>query len=163
MPGRGPLPSAQRQRDRDNRRRASDTAHVTDDGELRGPDFPHDVIPTPHPATVAWWTTWRRAPQAQLFLSTDWQVLRRAARLQEDVMTSAKVSAAAVSELRLIEERLGATYADRLRARITVDTAPALAPVTELPGAGIAARLAASRAAQAADELDAPDDTEPPF
>lgn len=145
MAGRGPTPQTHRQRERDTRRRASELAKVKDDGELRGPDFPLDIVRTPHPATLEWWDTWRGAPQAQLFVSTDWQTLKRAARLQDDVMSSPRVSAAAVSELRLIEERLGATYADRLRARIAIDRTPTLAPETELKTNDIAARLAASR------------------
>lgn len=152
MAGRGPAPLAQRQRDRDTRRRASAVVQLVADGELRGPDFPVAIVPEPHPATVEWWDTWRRAPQAQLFLPTDWETLKRAARLQDAVMTSPKVSAAALSELRLVEERLGATYADRLRVRIRVDTEPELAPVTELRPNDIAARLAASRAAAERDE-----------
>ena len=132
MAGRGPAPKAQHQRERDTRRRQADAVHLTRDGEVRGPEFPYDIIPEPHPATVAWWDTWRRAPQAQLFEETDWQTLRRAARLQEGVMTAIKVSAQAVSELRLIEERLGATVVDRQRAKIHIEAEGPDATVTEL-------------------------------
>ncbi|WNT44321.1 terminase small subunit [Microbacterium phage Mabodamaca] len=122
------------QRDRDTRRRQAGAVTVHADGELRGPEFPHDVIPHPHPATVEWWDTWRAAPQAALFLPTDWQTLKRAVRLQEDTMTAPRASAAAISELRLIEERLGATVVDRMRAKIAVSDAPApLAAVPDLP------------------------------
>jgi hypothetical protein len=132
MAGRGPAPKMQHQRERDTRRRQADAVSVADDGVLRGPDFPFDVVPEPHPATVSWWETWRRAPQAQLFEETDWQTLRRAARLQDAVMTAAKVSAQAVSELRLIEERLGATYVDRQRAKIRIERDAEEAEVVEL-------------------------------
>ena len=133
MAGNGPMPKEHRQRERDERRRNAEFTTVTNDGILRGPDFPYDVIPNPHPATVEWWETWRRAPQASLFLDTDWQTLKRAAKLQDDVYTLPRASAAAVSELRLIEERLGGTYVDRQKARIRVDRGePSDATVTPL-------------------------------
>jgi hypothetical protein len=145
MAGRGPAPQANHQRERDTRRRQGDAVHLTRDGVVRGPDFPYDVIPEPHPATVEWWETWRAAPQAQLFEATDWQTLRRAARLQDGVMTSLKVSAQAVSELRLIEERLGATVVDRQRAKIHIEAEGPDATVTELRSvssrASVTARL----------------------
>ena len=118
MAGRGPAPKAQHQRERDTRRRQSDSVVLTPDGVLRGPDLP---IPDPHPETVAWWDTWRISPQAQLFEDTDWEALKRAALLQDYVWKSPKPSAAAISELRLIEERYGATFVDRQRAKIRID------------------------------------------
>ncbi|WDS51638.1 terminase small subunit [Microbacterium phage Barnstormer] len=145
----GPVPQTTHQRDRDTRRRQAGTVTVHLDGELRGPEFPYDVIPHPHDATVAWWETWRKAPQAALFLETDWQTLKRAARLQDDVMTAPRASAAAVSELRLIEERLGATVVDRMRAKIAVsDAAPGLTAVNPVPSAPVS--LADRRTARAA-------------
>jgi hypothetical protein len=122
----------QHQRERDTRRRQADAVMLTRDGVLRGPDFPYDAVPEPHPATLSWWDTWRRAPQAQLFEDTDWQTLKRAARLQDGVMTAVKVSAQAVSELRLIEERLGATVVDRQRAKIQIEKEGEDAEVVEL-------------------------------
>ncbi|WDS52027.1 terminase small subunit [Microbacterium phage Caron] len=145
----GPAPQMSHQRDRDTRRRQAGTVTVHHDGELRGPEFPTDIIPHPHPATVAWWETWRKAPQAALFLDTDWQTLKRAVRLQEDVMTAPRASAAAVSELRLIEERLGATVVDRMRAKIAVSDAPApLAAVPDLPAPVSLADRRSERAAR---------------
>lgn len=158
MAGRGPAPKAQHQRERDTRRRQDGAVHLEDDGALRGPDFPLDVVPSPHPATVEWWDTWRRSPMASLFLPTDWQVLKRAARLQDDVMSAPRASAAAVSELRLIEERLGATYVDRQRAKITVagsDGSPS-APVTPLRPVDSRDRLAARLGRPTAPSTEAP-------
>jgi len=132
MAGRGPLQKETHQRERDTRRRQSDAVMLTRDGVLRGPDFPYDVVPEPHPATLSWWDTWRRAPQAQIFEDTDWQTLKRAARLQDGVMTAVKVSAQAVSELRLIEERLGATVVDRQRAKMKIETDGEDAEIVEL-------------------------------
>lgn len=131
MAGTGPVGQRQHQRERDTRRRQAGAVTLTDDGVLRGPDFPLDMVPAPHPATLDWWDTWRRAPQAAVFLPTDWQSLKRAARLQDDVAKAPRASAAAISELRLIEERLGATYVDRLRAKIVI-SAPEGAEVVPL-------------------------------
>lgn len=126
MPGRGPLPSPATQRERTTRARLAATAVVVDDGEARGPELHGDF----GPFTRDWYDTWRRSAQGQLFTSTDWLRVRMLAPLIEAY--SRRPSAAAFSEIRLNEERLGATYVDRLRARIRV--APATdAIVTTLP------------------------------
>lgn len=117
MAGVGPVPKQQHQRERDTRRRQSGAVSVAQDGVIRGPELP---LEDPHPQTVIWWDAWRTSPQAQLFEDTDWQSLLRAALLVDYVWKSSKPSAAAISEIRLIEERLGATYVDRQRARITI-------------------------------------------
>jgi hypothetical protein len=143
MAGTGPLPSTHRQRERDTRRRASEFTTVEDDGELRGPELVGEYSP----ATLAWYDVWRRSPQAALFEATDWLRLSLLAPMVERHMETP--SAAAMSEIRMNEERLGATYADRLRARIKIerpDEAPKLALVTELKPNDIAARLEAARA-----------------
>lgn len=119
MPGRGPIPKSQHQRERDTRRRQAGAVTVAKDGEVRGPELP-DRPQGWCPETLHWWDTWRRSAQAQLFEPTDWEVLKRAALLHDYVWTAPKPSAAAISELRLIEERFGATHADRQRARIHV-------------------------------------------
>ncbi|UVK59021.1 terminase small subunit [Microbacterium phage Cen1621] len=156
----GPLPKENRQRERDTRRRAGEFTHVEADGELRGPE----LVGNYSPATLAWYDVWRRSPQAALFESTDWLRLALLAPMVERHLESP--SAAAMSEIRMNEERLGATYADRLRARIAIDRPDEggvkLAPVTELKPKDIAARLAAARAAQNAPEEDAEAD-EPAF
>lgn len=124
MAGRGPAPKAQHQRERDTRRRQADAVTLTPDETLRGPELPSSIL-NPHPETVEWWTTWRVSPQAQLFEATDWEALKRAALLHDYVWKSTatptgKPSAAAISELRLIEERYGATFVDRQRAKIHI-------------------------------------------
>ncbi|QIG58480.1 minor tail protein [Arthrobacter phage DrSierra] len=124
MAGRGPVPKIQHQRERDTKRRQADAVTLTPDGELRGPELPSAIF-NPHPETIEWWTTWRVSPQAQLFEATDWEALKRAALLHDYVWKSTttpggKPSAAAISELRLIEERYGATFVDRQRAKIHI-------------------------------------------
>lgn len=134
MAGRGPAPKAQHQRARDTARRQAGAVVLEPDGELRGPELPEHIT-DPHPATVEWWLVWRRSPQASLFEDTDWETLKRAARLVDDVWKAPRASAAAISELRLIEERLGATVADRQRLRVSIsrpDEGAKLAPVTDI-------------------------------
>lgn len=122
MAGRGPAPKEQHQRERDTRRRQADVASVTDDGTLRGPDLLEETGRRDwDPQTVAWYDRWRRSPQAQLFEATDWGRLIMLAPIVDYYHTSPKPSAAALSEIRLNEERLGATYVDRLRAKIRVE------------------------------------------
>lgn len=126
MPGRGPLPSPVTQRERTTPARQAGTAVVVDDGKLRGPELDGDFSPF----TRDWYDTWRRAPQGQLFTSTDWLRVRMLAPLVETY--SRRPSAAVFSEIRLNEERLGATYVDRARARIRIDPATD-AVVTVIP------------------------------
>jgi hypothetical protein len=134
----GPLPKAQHARERDTRRRQGDAITLYPDGVVRGPELPGGY----QPETVEWYETWRRSPQAQLFQATDWMTLRRLARLYDDDIR--RGSAAAKSEIRLAEEKWGATVADRLRLKIRVEDGPvALSPdaSTSRPVASITDRL----------------------
>lgn len=115
MAGRGPAPKQQHQRERDTRRRQADLVSVEYDGIVRGPELEGAY----GPQTLAWYETWRKAPQAQLFEETDWLRLVLLAPIVEAYFR--KPNAAALTEIRLNEEKLGATYVDRLRARIRVE------------------------------------------
>jgi hypothetical protein len=133
---------------------------VVEDGEVRGPELVGDFSPF----TRDWYDTWRRSAQGQLFTSTDWLRVRMLAPLVDAY--SRRPSAAAFSEIRLNEERLGATYVDRLRARIRVD--PAMdAVVTALPTDRFAAlrerasRPVSSRPPEAELPLDEQDEPAP--
>lgn len=129
----GPAPKQQHQRERDTKRRQADSVTVTRDGILRGPSI-EDATLQDHwsPATRAWWEDWQRSPQAALFESTDWRRLALLAPMIEGYFR--RPSAAALGEIRLNEERLGALYVDRLRARIRIDASgePVLAPVEKI-------------------------------
>ena len=100
------------------RRRRNAPTHsdqvVTDDGQVRGPELDGPYAPQ----TLAWYDTWRRSPQAQLFEETDWSRLVLLAPIVDAYFR--RPSAAALSEIRMNEERLGATVVDRMRARIKV-------------------------------------------
>jgi hypothetical protein len=128
----GPLPREQHARERDTRRRQSDVVAVSPDGVARGPELEGAYGPD----TVRWYDTWRRSAQAQLFTDTDWGRLRILAPIVE--LYFRRPTAAALGEIRLNEERLGATYTDRLRAKIRVETGPvALSASDDAPRAPV--------------------------
>lgn len=118
MAGRGPAPKEQHQRERDTRRRQADVVTVSQDGEIRGPE----LVGPYSDATRDWYLDWQTSPQASLFTNTDWRRLLLMAPIVDAYHR--KPNAAALSEIRLNEERLGATYVDRLRAKIRVEAEP---------------------------------------
>lgn len=85
-------------------------------------------------ATRAWWDTWIASPQASAFAPTDWRRLMMLAPLVEKYHEDPKP--ALLSEIRLNEERLGATVADRQRLRMKLsgpkEDKPKLAPVKDI-------------------------------
>lgn len=113
----GPLPSESR------RRRNADTfggnRSVRDDGERCGEQL-GGVWSQP---VLDWWDTWRRAPQAKMFVGTDWQRLRMLAPLVAAYWECPDFRL--LAEIRHNEGLLGATHADRLRGRIKVEREPA--------------------------------------
>ncbi len=134
----GPLPKETRQRERDTKRRSSEFVTVTRDGVLRGPTLAKATGDSSwSPQVRSWWDTWRRSPQAVLFEDTDWGRLALMVPIVEAYFR--RPSAAALSEIRMNEERLGATYADRLRSRIRV-TDPETGEVVPLRPVGASAR-----------------------
>lgn len=131
MAGMGPPPSEHK------RRRNADTFEgqgvtVPADGDaLRGPELPHAALYGPQ--TVAWYETWRASPQAAVFVPTDWQRLIMLAPLVDAYYL--EPSTKLLAEIRLNEGLLGATHADRLRARIKVEQPK---PAPSAPPAGVA-------------------------
>lgn len=103
---------------------------LQDDGQRRGPALSGAYSAE----TLSWYETWRTAPQAALFLATDWSRLVLLAPIVDAYFR--RPSAAALSEIRMNEERLGATVVDRMRARIRVESGdadgPTLAPVSPI-------------------------------
>jgi hypothetical protein len=131
----------------DQRRRRNTPAHgereLVRDDEVRGPELADLTgVVNWSPPTVAWFETWRKAPQAQVFEATDWQRLGFLAYLVEDYFGGA-ADAKLLAEIRQNEERLGATYTDRQRARMRV-VAPPDAP--EQPGLASVTHLDSARA-----------------
>jgi hypothetical protein len=116
-------------------------------GETHGPTLDAATFRADWPQEVrAWWETWRAQPQAVSFEGTDWQRLADLAPLREMLLArdlSPGERTKILSEVRMNEERLGATFTDRQRARIRfADSAsedypdgPGLAPVTSIAAA----------------------------
>jgi hypothetical protein len=63
--------------------------------------------------TVEWYRNWRRTPQSAQFTVTDWQRLHMLALVVEQFFQVPDTKL--MAEIRLNEERLGATPVDRLR------------------------------------------------
>ncbi len=130
MAGRGFAPKETRSRTRDARRRAAEQTKISADGELRGFALPKTVDGDPwHPATRKWWDIWRRSPQAQRMIDTDWQFLLDTALLHHTMWSRGRTDLA--GELRLRAAKFGATLEDRLRLKLTIenpDSTPAPPP-----------------------------------
>lgn len=113
-----------------------DTTVYTDTGEVYGPTLEDLTGKTWSASVLAWFEDWRRMPQARDFMRTDWRRLAMIAPLVEKMETSP--GAAAMSEIRMNEERLGATVTDRMRARMAIvsdeDEESGLASVSPLHG-----------------------------
>jgi hypothetical protein len=95
-----------------------DTTVYTDTGEAHGPTLEELTGKTWSASVEAWFDDWRHMPQAIDFERTDWRRLAMIAPLVEKMETSP--GAAAMSEIRMNEERLGATVTDRMRARMAI-------------------------------------------
>lgn len=138
MAGRGPAPSGNRSRERDQRRDDELVTTVIPDDELRGPDLPDmqfmgpdDELGSWPDQTRDWWETWRRSAQAQTFTDTDWSFLLDTAVMHAEFWLGDRKLAA---ELRLRVAKFGATPEDRARLRMSVGepaSAPRSAPAPE--------------------------------
>lgn len=118
MAGKGPAPADEKVR---RNKDAVPTAEVAHDDQLRGPELPDGVLPLEeswHPQTVRWWNTWRRSPQAALFLETDWDFLLDTAAMHHAMWTRHRWDFA--SEVRLRTAKFGATVDDRARLRMKI-------------------------------------------
>lgn len=98
---------------------------VSTDGRMRGPALPKGVTPDGEPwhtRTVAWWVTWRKSPQALIFIDTDWDFLLDTALMHHMMWSKGRWDFAA--ELRLRVSKFGATIEDRNRLRLDIETPP---------------------------------------
>lgn len=122
-----------------------DEVTLSRDGVLRGPDLEDLTGRTWSPAVQAWYQTWRSSPQAALFEDTDWMRLGMLAHAVDAYHK--RPGAALLGEIRMNEERLGATVTDRMRGRMKIepreDADTPIAPVVSVADrrAEIAARL----------------------
>ena len=120
MAGAGSLPKEQRSRSRDSAARLANTARLSADDILRGPDLPAGEW---HERTVAWWETLRRSPMSQAWIPADWDNLIDTALLHTRYWEGDLKLAA---EIRLRVAQFGTSPEARLRLRMQViDEAPA--------------------------------------
>lgn len=123
MAGRGFAPKETRSRARDAKSRDAEMQRLEDDGAARGDHLPEGVLPDEeswHPMTVRWWETWRRSPQSQTFVATDWDFLLDTALLHHVMWTKGRWEFA--SEVRLRAAKYGATPEDRMRLKMKIET-----------------------------------------
>lgn len=114
-----PKPEGQRRR---RNATVGDSVSLPRDGALRGPELGDATgidADSWAPQVRAWWATWRESPQAAAFEATDWQRLAMLAPLVAQYIR--RPSGAVMQEIRMNEERLGATVVDRIRARMTIE------------------------------------------
>lgn len=140
MAGRGPAPKPADQR----RHRIKDqipTTNLVDDGALLGPTLDKLTGRKTWPVQVQnWYKIWRSSPQAKQFIDTDWQRLGMVAYLLEQYLAEPKSTI--LSEIRLNEERLGATVVDRQRARMQIESKEKAQVLSLVPGSSARDRIA---------------------
>lgn len=133
---------------------AYDATTLVRDGRRRGPTLKIATGHTWGPDVTRWYETWRRSPQAAIFEDTDWARLALLAPIVEAYYAAQRRECTycgggtvanltrLLAEIRMNEERLGATVVDRMRAQMKI-TEPAEAELAALPAArqDIAARL----------------------
>lgn len=118
----GPAPKPHRQRERDEKRRASEFTTVVADNRARGPRLSAEEAAGFEPSTVAFYEKMRRSPQAQLYEDTDWLIIVYTLLPLVDSFTKSKRKpATTAAEIRQIMASLGATVVDRNRARIAIE------------------------------------------
>ena len=107
-------------------RKTKDTRDVVrSDGRLGGFDLPDPELylgpgESWHPATVAWWDSWRASPQAvQMMTDPDWHFLLETALIHHNMWGNGRWEFA--SEVRMRCAKLGVTPADRKALKMDVE------------------------------------------
>lgn len=79
------------------------------------------------PRTVQWWNTWRTSPQSMVMSDLDWEFLLETAVLHH-MLWSPRGNAGGVSQTQLASElrqrvaKFGATFEDRRKLQMTIET-----------------------------------------
>jgi hypothetical protein len=136
MAGIGPAPKAQRQRERDTKRRQDEFTVITPDRRKRGPLLKEEDGFSPN--VIALYEDMRTWPQAQLWEQSEWLIVRTLVLPLYEGFLNGRRSAGAAAELRQLLASLGATLPDRQRNRISIDRNE---PVKEAAGNGIDAEV----------------------
>lgn len=115
MPGRGPLPKPDEQRQRTNP--VPETTELALDASFKAPSLPGSSRFLA--ATRRWYRVWCGSVQAPQFIDTDWLRLHMLAQLVDAFYRTDNPAIAKqlLGEIRLNEQKLGATPEDRLRLR----------------------------------------------
>lgn len=119
MAGRGAAPQGYQSRERDQVRRQGVPAGavvLVDDGKQTGPALPEGR--SWHVATLAWWENWRCSPISNAWRATDWDFALETALLRDDYVK--RPSHLVAAELRQRASKMGATYEDRMRLKISI-------------------------------------------
>lgn len=139
MPGKGPAPKMQRQRERDTKRRESEFTEVYPDRRKRGPrlgdghGYPANVVDI--------YEDMRTWPQAQTWTASEWLLIKTLLLpLYDTFLNGRGKNGNTAGEIRQLLASLGTTLPDRQRARIRIadekdretQVAPATAGVTDL-------------------------------
>jgi hypothetical protein len=116
---RGTLPKQVRVRDADGVRRQAEFTHLTDDGQVRGPELPADIAwPS---QTCALYEALRRDPVAQVLTPADWCHVHDTMVLHRELWLDQPSNALKVAgEVRLRLAQLGVTPEARLRLRMLI-------------------------------------------
>jgi hypothetical protein len=110
MAGRGPAPKTNAVR-----RNVQPTVELSGEAVQAPPLFKRAKYSA---ATQRWWDTWASSPQAEAFLATDWERLQMLAPMVESYWQG---DLRVLAEIRLNEERLGATVRDRQALRMRLE------------------------------------------
>lgn len=100
-----------------------DKTQVKWDGNVRGPELPDDY--TWCKRTQQWWEMWRCSAQAMVMHDSDWESMLETAMLHNrfwDHECSDTARNAIAAELRRRVAAFGATFEDRLKLRMSVET-----------------------------------------
>lgn len=102
-----------------------DKVPVKHDGLLRGPDLPDDRDWGIR--TMKWWETWRNSPQSMVMTPTDWELMLETALLHDMLWNPLKAHGAVsvtqlASEVRRRVAAYGASFEDRVKLRMSIDT-----------------------------------------
>jgi hypothetical protein len=145
MAGRGPAPKQSRSRRRDTAAREAEMMTVIDDGDVRGPELPEDVLPDGqewHAQTRALWDSLRRSPLLADEGLVGWQFLIDTALVHHTMWTKGRWEFA--SEVRLRLSKVGATLEDRMRLKVQIKSPSDAAAASQ--SAGTVADIASRRA-----------------
>lgn len=112
MAGRGPAPKPVHRRARTNSDSVPQTVLRFEKADA--PDLPGEI--EWHPRTREWWAMWKRSPQADVMIESDWYFLLDTALMHDAMWSKGQWTLAA--EVRLRVAKFGATPEDRARLRL---------------------------------------------